>query len=127
MLDDAIAFVQSNPNHQVYDTNIDRFNSVPPAHRSGIIVTKISTINKEDLNQRQRSLTILGALACCAHRVDIIVAGPERLLQVGEFVEDPANNLRITVQSLATSSTNSSSAFPARYTVRVQWTSVRLS
>ena len=56
----------------MFDTFIDHWNSPRTSHRSGILVLKVSTKSNEDLNQKQRFITVLG---------------PERLLEVGEFVE----------------------------------------
>ena len=106
VLKPAITFVAGNASHQVYDTFIDNNNALVE-HRSGVLVTKVDMAKAEDLNQADRFITVLG---------------PERLLRVGEAVDDPANNLRIEVQALETAATGAA-AFPARYRVRVRWTS----
>ena len=108
VLQPAIDFVKNNPNVLMFDTHVGSNNSPLPAHKSGIVVTKISTAAHEDTNQRQRKLTVLG---------------PDRMLQAGEFVEDPANNLRISIEALLTPNDGSAAAFPARYRVRVTWSS----
>jgi hypothetical protein len=106
VLKPATTFVAGNASHQVYDTYIDNNNALVE-HRSGVLVTKVDMATAEDLNQADRFITVLG---------------PERLLRVGEAVDDPANNLRVEVQALETATTGAA-AFPARYRVRVRWTS----
>jgi hypothetical protein len=107
VLQKAIDWAKANASTtQMYDTFIDGASPFAE-HRSGVIVTKVDLAKSENVNQAERLITVLG---------------PERLLRVGDAVDDPSNNIRFEVQALETSATGAA-AFPARYRVRIRWTS----
>jgi len=83
-LEPAINHVQStNPDPILFDNFIYQQNSAAGTGNSGVLVTKVTTLTHEDLNQKHRTITVLTP------------ANDVRMMEPGETVDDPANNLRV--------------------------------
>lgn len=99
VLTPAAAAAAADPTQILFDTNID-FPAAAPAHKGGVIVTKVVDDDSE-LNQNFRHITLLS---------------PE-LMQVNNEVVDAARRLTIRVES-------KDDDRPLTYQVRVKWVEV---
>lgn len=77
VLEPMINKFNMDTSQQIYDVLVDQF-TPGVASRSGVIVSKVTTVKPEDTNQAQRLITLLG---------------PDSMLQPGQFTEDPASLL----------------------------------
>lgn len=98
-LTQAVTAAGADPSQLLYDTHLD-FPGTAPAHRGGIIVTKVVD-DDGPLNQQLRQITLLSP----------------QLMQAGDEVVDAARRLTIRAESLE-------SERPLTYRVRVRWQEV---